>query len=381
VEDLHKELGCPSAQRLIEMMSQAWPYDVKASEPFFPVDPLRPFRCILFMPFKSEFAVVAELVRTRVHEVAEQLFQSYGLHLPEIKRIEWVRSSGVIQNQIWKELLAADLVFCDITEHNPNVMFEAGVAAGWKPIYKTVFIRNKESEAKHPFDLSPFRYIDYDLTDEGIRAFKEDIEQVTREAIIPFPDEQIISPEIKLPVSIDFSTGLDDLRLYTPPYCHRRVIDGCFQFGSVISYPHSWVSVGNARLKSVRLEFNARFGLISSIGPLCKIGVALRSQNFYANFGHVVVLSSDGSILVTEPNNDPPGYYANIDVREATEIDPASFHSFELEFNDSEFNIAIDDFSIGFQVSDMKRVFGPGLVRFHATRSWMEISDLSISAA
>lgn len=362
-------------------MSHAWPYDVKASEPFVPVDPLRPFRCILFMPSKSEFAVVAELVRARIHEVAEQLFQTYGLHLPEINRIEWIRSSGVIQNQIWRELLAADLVLCDITEHNPNVMFEAGVAAGWKPIHKIVFIRNKQAEAKHPFDISPFRYIEYDLSDEGISTFKEAIGVATRDAIIPFPDEHIISPEIKLPVNIDFSTGLDDLRLYTPPYCHRRVVDGVFQFGSIFSYPHSWASVGNAQLKSVRLKFNARFGLTTSISPSCKIGVALRSQHFYANFGHVVVLASDGSVIVTEPHNEAPDYYANIDVRGVTKIDPLSFHFFDLEFNNNELNIAIDDFSITFQVSEMKRVLGPGLIRFHATRSWMEISDLSLSAA
>jgi hypothetical protein len=362
-------------------MSHAWPYDVKAGEPFVPIDPLRPFRCILFMPFKSEFAVVAELLRARVHEIADQVFQAYGFHLPEIKRIEWIRSSGVIQNQIWKELLAADLVFCDITEHNPNVMFEAGVAAAWKPIHKVVFIRSKQAEGKHPFDISPFRYIEYDLSDEGIRSFKDDIGVATRDAILPYPDEQIISPEIKLPINIDFSDGLDDFRLYTPPYCHRRVIDGAFQFGSIFSYPHSWASVGNVQLHSVRLSFKARFGITTSIGPSCKIGVALRSQNYYANYGHVVVLGSDGSIIVTEPNNEPPDLYANIPVREATQIDPSAFQSFELMFDENEFTIDIDDFSISFSVSKMKRVLGPGLVRFHATRSWMEISSLSLSAA
>ena len=131
-------------------MSRVWPYDIKTNEPFTPVDPLRPFRCLLFMPFRSEFAVVAELLRVRVNEIVGRLFSAYDLHqLPEIVRLDWVKSTGAIQGQIWHELLSADLVFCDITENNPNVMFEAGVASAWKPIHKVVFIKNRASEAKH----------------------------------------------------------------------------------------------------------------------------------------------------------------------------------------------------------------------------------------
>jgi hypothetical protein len=177
-------------------MSKTWPYDVKAGEPFTPVDPLRPFRCLLFMPFKQEYSVVAELVKTRFLEVAGGLFAGYNLHLPEIDRLDWVRSTGAIQDQIWQKLISADLIFCDISDNNPNVIFEAGVAAAWKPIHKVVFIKNKISEVKNPFDISPFRYIEYDLSSHSsIQEFKNAIGAVVQDAIIPFPDEQ---KEIKL---------------------------------------------------------------------------------------------------------------------------------------------------------------------------------------
>jgi hypothetical protein len=361
-------------------MSTVWPYDAKVRYPFDQIDPLRPFRCLLFMPYKSDFAVVTELIKTQVNAVAEKLFQVYGMHdLPEIKRIEWIKSSGVIQDQIWRELLAADLVICDITEYNPNVMFEAGVAAGWKPIHKVIFIKNKFPEVKHPFDISPFRYIEYDLSDQGIAAFKDAITIITQDAIFPFPDEQIFAPKINLPFTIDFSEGLDDLRLYTPPYCHRRVVNGAFQFGSIFSYAHSWVSIGNAKLLNFRLQFDARFAIQTPKGSMYKIGVGLRSQHFYANYEHVLVLATDGSIVITEPNNDLPMLYSNIDIRSSIEFDPYIFHVFDITFDEKELSIAIDDFSCNFATSEMKRVFGPGLIRFHATRTWMDIRNISIN--
>lgn len=46
-----------------------------------------------------------------------------GLQVRTAKR----QGSDVIQSTIVKELLAADLVLADLTEHNPNVLFELGM--------------------------------------------------------------------------------------------------------------------------------------------------------------------------------------------------------------------------------------------------------------
>lgn len=362
-------------------MSRVWPYDVKVNEPFIPIDPLRPFKCLLLMPFKPQFAVVAELLKSWVDELAEELLAPYGLQLPQIKRLDWINSSGAIQDQLWHELLEADLVFCDITDYNHNVLFEAGVAAGWKPIHKVAFILSSTSSAPHPFDLFPLRYFKYDLTDAGIPAFRESIRAVTRDAIIPFPDEQIVASAITLPAEFDFATGLDDLRLYTPPYCHRRVVSGALQFGSLFLYSHSWASVGNTRLLNVHLHFEARFGARLTEGPDSKIGAALRSQNYYANFAHVLVLGADGSIILTEPEATAPGAYRNITLRGATPIDPSAIHDFEMTFTETNLQIRIDEFEATFPTSDMHAVLGPGIVRFHGTRAFMEITKATINAA
>jgi len=43
----------------------------------------------------------------------------------------------VIQQEIWREIEEADLIFCDITGYNPNVMFEAGACAAWKEMNRS----------------------------------------------------------------------------------------------------------------------------------------------------------------------------------------------------------------------------------------------------
>ncbi len=48
------------------------------------------------------------------------------------------QGSDVIQSTILRELLAADLVLADLTEHNPNVLFELGMRmAEDKPVVLT----------------------------------------------------------------------------------------------------------------------------------------------------------------------------------------------------------------------------------------------------
>ena len=67
--------------------------------------------------------------------------------------------SDVIHSTIVNELLEADLVIVDLTEHNPNVLFELGVRmAAEKPI---ALIRSKGTPAIFDVD-NLLRVLDYD---------------------------------------------------------------------------------------------------------------------------------------------------------------------------------------------------------------------------
>jgi hypothetical protein len=42
-------------------------------------------------------------------------------------------------------------------------------------------------------------------------------------------------------------------------------------------------------------------------------------------------------------------------------------------------NLQVDDFSESFEVAKMKRVSGPGLIRFQPYKSWMAIKEAKVA--
>jgi hypothetical protein len=167
-------------------MSELWPLDVITKLDRGPVGPLRPFKCLLLMPFEGRFNAVAEVIHSVVNEVFNVLKSYLFDELPFVKRLDWVTSSGVIQQEIWREIYEADLIFCDITGYNANVIFEAGVCAGWKRIEQIVFIRDHFYKGQSPFDMAPLRYTEYELTSDGIEKFKAKVRDLATQALIAF---------------------------------------------------------------------------------------------------------------------------------------------------------------------------------------------------
>jgi hypothetical protein len=125
-------------------MSEIWPLDVKNKLSGGATDALRPFKCLLLMPFEGRFNQVVEVINKAVLEKIKSLGDILPeTELPQIERLDWITSSGVIQQEIWQKIDEADLVFCDITGYNPNVMFESGVCAAWKEMKQVVFIKDR----------------------------------------------------------------------------------------------------------------------------------------------------------------------------------------------------------------------------------------------
>jgi len=162
------------------------------------------------MPFEGRFDQVAEVIRNTVENVTTDFSKHFGMELPDIKRIDWVTSTGVIQQEIWQEIGEADLVFCDITGYNPNVMFESGVCAAWKEMKQIVFIKDRFFKQQSAFDIAPIRYTEYELTSDGMTRFQEKIAKLTTDVLLGFPDRQGSSPSIQLPLEIDFKENRDD---------------------------------------------------------------------------------------------------------------------------------------------------------------------------
>lgn len=357
-------------------MSEVWPLDVKERLQVSPGESLRPFKTILLMPFESRFNQVADVIKQTVEEVVQNFAVQFSMENPIVNRLDWVTSSGVIQQQIWQEILEADLIFCDITGFNPNVMFEAGVCASWKNMTKVAFIKDRYFRQQSAFDIAPIRYAEYELTSDGINHFKEMVAKLTTDALIAFPDKQGSTPIIRLPLNIEFSGGHDDMRLFTPPFSHRRVIDESLEFGSVNFFSHSWASIGKEKYLNFNLEFRARF--VEPMIEVPKIGVGLRSQHYFANFGHLLSLNSDGSIWITEPNHNPPQFYEDIKLRDPVSIDLEEYHHFRVSFNNEELMVSIGDFAHSIQIKNMDKVFGPGIIRLYSVRCLMGVKSIHL---
>lgn len=78
-------------------------------------------------------------------------------------RVDELSHPGVILNDIWAQITEASAVIAEVTDANPNVYYEVGVAhALRKP---TVLLAQRGT--KLPFDLGPHRCIFYDNTIAG----------------------------------------------------------------------------------------------------------------------------------------------------------------------------------------------------------------------
>jgi hypothetical protein len=107
------------------------------------------------------------------------------------------------------------------------------------------------------------------------------------------------------------------------------------------------------------------------------IGVGLHSQHFYAQYGHIIFLRRDGMIIMAQPTEISP-LYRNVTLRPPTEIDLSAYHDFKFTFTDFVLQIEIDDFVTQFNLGEMDKVLGPGLIRFQSFLNWMAISEIQI---
>lgn len=73
-------------------------------------------------------------------------------------RADDVSSSNMIVVDILKKIVESDIAICDLSSRNPNVLYELGLRQAFNK--KTIIIKDKETSS--PFDVSGFRYTEYD---------------------------------------------------------------------------------------------------------------------------------------------------------------------------------------------------------------------------
>jgi hypothetical protein len=112
----------------------------------------------------------------------------------ECVRADEIPHSGVIDLQMYRELLTADVVIADISTVNPNAIYELGIRHALRP-WTTVVI--SESELKYPFDLghiviTPYTHLGDDIGVGEARRFIEQLSDNLREILEnPVPDSPV----------------------------------------------------------------------------------------------------------------------------------------------------------------------------------------------
>lgn len=93
-------------------------------------------------------------------------------------RADLIAGTGLILHSIYRELEESDVVIADLTNLNPNVMYELGFAHGAKR--PTILLASNTSVL--PFDLAGVRTLLYEPSLPGLRALQDHLQQALAQA-------------------------------------------------------------------------------------------------------------------------------------------------------------------------------------------------------
>ncbi len=129
--------------------------------------------CFVLMPFEDGMNAVYE------HGI-KPCVEELGI---KCRRADELYSAQGILGDIWTSVQSAEIVIADLTNKNPNVMYELGLCHTlWKHVI--LICQNKDDV---PFDLRNWRVIWYDFTFAGAARLKEELQR----AIVALRQEPI----------------------------------------------------------------------------------------------------------------------------------------------------------------------------------------------
>jgi hypothetical protein len=175
--------------------------------------------CFVMMPFGEEF---------------DHFYKD--IYVPAIKtadldpvRADDIKMPGVIITQVWENITTASALIADVTDHNPNVMFELGLALA---INRPVVLVINNGADNIPFDLTALRHIIYNKQDASWReTLCDDLKQYLENAIIKPKAPNLFR---KIDDITDFLTLLDKIPSDVESrltYLHQRVNVSCHNLG------------------------------------------------------------------------------------------------------------------------------------------------------
>ena len=115
------------------------------------------------MPFESDFRdVYGESIRVAV--------ESNGL---ACQRADDIQNNDEIMEDVWEGIWKCRIVVADLTDDNPNVFYEVGIADTLGK--EVVLIAQQGRLGRPPFDVSARRIIFYDNDVRGRRKLRSEL--------------------------------------------------------------------------------------------------------------------------------------------------------------------------------------------------------------
>lgn len=111
--------------------------------------PIEKNRCFVIMPFKKELNLVYGYIKKELNEAGFIC-----------NRVDELTGSTPIINKILTEILRSRYIIADLTDCNPNVFYELGVAQSFKDASNIIILKQRGSTV--PFDVTHLTYIEYD---------------------------------------------------------------------------------------------------------------------------------------------------------------------------------------------------------------------------
>lgn len=360
------------------MTNSVWPYDTHL-EADVPVHNRSMDILTCFVALPSRPRERWDEIYSLIDDVVTQIAQSYHLPLRCIRAIDIV-STGMIHPEIWELVRTADIVVCDVTGHNGNVVLELGVAAAWRRKESVIILRDEDDEKEHLFDIMPARHLQYRISYHGIEKLAEDLQRLIMEIMTTYPFQQLAVPPFSLPFEAKLTDGKDDRRLYTEDITHRRMLSDCLEFGSPFNYRHCWMSLGNLKIPNVRVRADMKMTLDTSNPDLPPfMGIMVRSSSYFSNWGHLVHIRTNGVFALTVREADPSkwhdeplGTVPNYDIRQNTH--------FDVSIDDRSIKATINGVTGEKELGQLGHVFTDGRILFIAGFSRVGISNIIAEA-
>jgi len=307
------------------------------------------------------------------------------------ERADSPNNSNVIHQDIWNYIQYSDVIIFDISDKNPNVMFELGVAGTLRDKDHIILIRDKDCESKpniegtlkvkdqtilikdqnnndkNIFDIAPVRYLSYNrfvLYDE----FEEKLINALEFSLAPAPYKPQDYVGLQLPINITIEKPKGFSYLLCPGPSHKRYTTEGLEFGSLFLYEYSWLTLGEKEYDNIHIKSEMKFldknpQLQRSDGW---IGISPKSTHFAANFEHLLYVKADGTIILTQPLNSR-GAYRDKPLGKLKNFDITQWIRFDILLNHEVFKIQINDFKVEFDLKDktaMPYCYNSGVIRF-----------------